>query len=123
MKNLAVRGRMFVTLTVLGLSASTMLTGCFEKEERATPDNSVCNTTATVVTSATGALALQLADGTTVTPSGTSWTSFNATAGQQLTIGYYTKNAGCGSSRNAGSTAEIGCITAVATTTTTTGAN
>lgn len=117
MNNLAIRGRMFATLTVLGLSASTMLTGCFEKEESTTPDNSVCNTAATVVASATGALALQLANGTTLTPSGTSWTSFNATAGQKLTIGYYTKKAGCGSTKSAGSTAEIGCITAVADTT------
>ena len=127
MKNLANRARMFATLTVLGLSASTMLTGCFEKEESTTPDNSVCNTAATVVTTAAGTLALQLANGTTLTPSGTSWTSFGATAGQQVTIGYYTKKADCGSSKTASSTstAEIGCITAVTTTTTptTTGSN
>ena len=117
MKNLAVRGRMFVTLTVLGLSASTLLTGCFEKEERATPDNSVCNTAVTVVKSATGALALQLANGTTLAPGGTSWTSFKATAGQKLSIGYYTKKGGCGSAQNTAPTAEIGCITAVSDTT------
>ena len=121
MKNLAVRGRTFATLTVLSLGASTLLTGCFEKKEHTTPDNSVCNTAATVVTTAAGTLALQLTNGTTLTPSGTSWTSFNATAGQKLTIGYYTKNGDCGSSKNATPTAEIGCITAV--TTTTTGAN
>jgi hypothetical protein len=107
---------MFVLLTVLGLSGSTLLTGCFEKEESATPDNSVCNTAATVVTTATGALALQLADGTTLTPSGTNWTAFSATAGQKLTIGYYTKKGDCGGNKNTGSTAEIGCITAVADT-------
>lgn len=123
MKNFAVRGRSFAFLTVLGLSASTLLTGCFDKEESSTPDNSVCNTAATVVTTTSGALALQLADGTTLTPSGTNWTSFNATAGQKLTIGYYTKKADCGSSKTTTtSTAEIGCITAV-TDATTTGAN
>ena len=121
MKNLAVRGRTFATLTVLSLGASTLLTGCFEKKEHPTPDNSVCNTAATVVTTAAGTLALQLTNGTTLTPSGTSWTSFNATAGQKLTIGYYTKKGDCGSSKNATPTAEIGCITAV--TTTATGAN
>ncbi|MCC3155234.1 hypothetical protein Q3A66_19140 [Hymenobacter sp. BT770] len=118
MKNLAVRGRMFVAFTVLSLSGSTLLTGCFEKEESATPDNSVCNTAATVVKNAAGALTLQLADGTILTPSGTSWTSFNATAGQKLTIGYYTKKGDCGSAKTTSPTAEIGCITAVADTTT-----
>ena len=108
---------MFITLTVLGLSASTLLTGCFEKEDRNTPDNSVCNTAATVVTRATGVLALQLADGTTLTPSGANWRAFNATAGQKLTIGYYTKKGDCGSNKTTTPTAEIGCITAVASTT------
>lgn len=109
---------MFATLTVLALSASTLLTGCFEKEERNTPDNSVCNTAATVVTTAAGTLALQLANGTVLTPGGASWTAFTATAGQKLSIGYYVKKGDCGSSKTAASVAEIGCITAVDSTAT-----
>ena len=122
MKRFTSRSAAFAALTLVSLAGSTLLTGCFEKDNESTPDNSVCNTAATVVTTASGALALQLADGTTLTPSGTSWTSFAATAGQKLTIGYYTKKGDCGSNKTAVSAAEIGCITAV-TDTTTTGAN
>ena len=108
------RGRLFASLTVLSFGASTLLTGCFEKEEKANPSNSVCNTAATVVSTANG-LALQLANGTILTPSGASWASFAATAGEQVTIGYYTPKGNCGSSKSATPVAEIGCITAVAT--------
>lgn len=123
MKSFATRGRLFATLAVLSLAGSTLLTGCFEKDKESTPDNSVCNTAATVVTSASGALTLKLADGTILTPSGTNWTAFNATAGQKLTIGYYTQKGDCGGSKSAAAaTAVIGCITAV-TNSATTGAN
>ena len=106
----------------MGLGTSTLLTGCCEKEECATPSGSVCNTAATVI-SQSGTLVLQLADGTVLTPTGSLWANFAPTEGQQVTIGVAGKRGGnyggnCGGNKATSPSPELGCITAVTTATT-----
>ena len=122
MKRFSSRGFVFATLTLFSLSASTLLTGCFDKEKDKDgdcngPKGSVCNTAVTVVdlSATTGCgLALQLADGTYLVPTGSTWTDFHATAGQKLLVGYRSeKNDGDDddkSSCSAGPTAKLGCV-------------
>jgi len=122
MKRFSSRGFVFATLTLFSLSASTLLTGCFDKEKDKDgdcngPKGSVCNTAVTVVdlSATTGCgLALQLADGTYLVPTGSTWTDFHATTGQKLLVGYRTeKNDGDAddqSSCTAGPTAKVGCV-------------
>ena len=117
MKNLFARGRSFATLTALAFGASTLLTGCFDKEDNANPKGSTCNTAATVV-SQNGTLVLQLADGSTVVPTGSTWTEFKATAGETVTVGYYSGKGGCSHSSSADKSVTVGCITATTPTTT-----
>ncbi len=124
MKNLFVRGRSFAALTALAFGASTLLTGCFDKEDNANPKGSTCNTAATVVDQS-GTLVLQLADGSTVVPTGSTWTEFKATAGETVTVGYYSGKGGCSShpSSSADKSVTVGCITATTPATTTVGPN
>lgn len=134
MKRFTLRGPAFAALTLLGLGASTLLTGCFDKEDRDggcnSPKGGTCTTAATVVdlSATTGCgLALQLADGTYVVPAGRTWTDFHATVGQHLLVGYTVKkNDADADDQNAcpaGALVELGCISVSTTTTTTTGAN
>ncbi|GAB3585358.1 hypothetical protein [Hymenobacter daeguensis] len=121
MNRITVRGRVFAAIALLGLSASPLLSSC-QKHESEGPDASVCAIAATVVEQAGTGLVLQLANGSYVVPTGTTWTNFNATAGQTVTVGYSTGKGKCGSGSTAanGQTVELGCITAVTPTTTTT---
>lgn len=120
MKRFTSRGVAYATLTLLSLSASTLLTGCFEKDGEK-PTGGTCDTAVTVV-SQNGALVLQKADNTFVVPTGANWTNFNAKAGDKLLVGYSTKK-DCGTKTTTGSAVELGCISLNTTTTTTTGPN
>lgn len=120
MKHFSSRGFIFATLTLFSLSASTLLTGCFDKEKDHEgdcngPSGSVCNTAVTVVdlSATTGCgLALQLADGTYLIPTGSTWTDFHATAGQKLLVGYNLKKNDDDdqNSCTAGPAAKLGCV-------------
>ncbi|GAA4493153.1 hypothetical protein GCM10023172_01350 [Hymenobacter ginsengisoli] len=131
MKRFSSRSAAIATLTFFSLSASTLLTGCFEKDGKkgsCSPTGGTCSTAATVVdlSSTTGCgLALQLADGTYVVPTGSTWTNFHATTGEKVLVGYtIKKNDGDADDVNtcsAGPLVELGCISV--NTTTTTGAN
>lgn len=130
MKRFASRGVAFAALTLVGLSASTLLTGCFEKDgesdgDCASPKGSTCGTAATVVdlSATTGCgLVLQLADNTYVVPTGATWTSYSAKAGDKVLVGYSVKNKKRGASQttcSAGPLVELGCISADTTATAT----
>lgn len=122
MKRFSSRGFIFATLTVFSLGASTLLTGCFDKEKDKDedcngPKGGVCNTTVTVVdlSATTGCgLVLKLADGTYVIPTGSTWTDFHATAGQKLLVGYNVKKDDGDDddkhSCTAGPAAKVGCV-------------
>lgn len=113
-------------LALLGLGATALLGGCFEKEGSCTPKGGTCNTAAVVVdlSKTTGCgLALHLADSTYVIPTGATWTNFAPVVGQKVTIGYSVKAKQTGNTCPAGKLVELGCITLVTTTKTTTGAN
>jgi len=128
MKRKTPRSFTLTALALCGLGASVALTGCWEKEggrgDCTAPNGSACTTAATVVdlSATTGCgLALRLADGTYVVPTGSTWTNFHATVGQQVLVGYPTnskgKNCAGGPQKtcSAGPTAELGCISIVAT--------
>jgi hypothetical protein len=105
------------TLLFLGLGASTLLTGCFEKDgEDCTPKGGTCDTAATVVdlSATTGCgLALRLADSTYVVPIGSTWTNYAAKAGDKLVVGYSTKKRGASQGTcAAGPLVELGCVSA-----------
>ncbi|WP_324680341.1 hypothetical protein [Hymenobacter sp. GOD-10R] len=123
MKRFSSRGIAFTMLTLFSLGASTLLTGCFEKEdsESCSPKGGTCDTAATVVdlSTTTGCgLALRLADSTYVVPTGSTWTNFNAKAGDKLLVGYTTKkHRGTQNSCAAGPLVELGCISADTTST------
>lgn len=126
MKNLFARGLYALPFTVLSLSASLLLSGCWEKDKEGscTPKGATCNTAAVVVdlSKTTGCgLALHLADSTYVIPTGANWVNFLPKTGQKVTIGYTVKSNQTGNTCAAGKLVELGCITL--TTTTTTGAN
>ncbi len=89
MKNLFSSGFRFATLALLGLGLSTSLSGCFDKDhDHDGPKGSVCNTAATVVTQdGSTALALRLADGSLLVPTGALWTDFHAKAGEKVLVG------------------------------------
>jgi len=133
MKRFSSRSAAFATLTILGLTASTALTGCFEKGDKqsCTPKGATCSTAAVVVdlSKKTGCgLVLHLADSTYLVPTGANWTNFHAKAGDKVLVGFTnvkkhncntdSTKAGC----SAGPLVELGCIS-VNTTTTTTSAN
>ena len=105
-----------VALAVFGLGASTLLTGCWEKDDNGCrgPKGSVCNTAVTVVDlSARGGcgLALRLADGSYVVPTGSSWLDFHAKAGDRLLVGYPTKHDDDDRSDcPAGPAVKLGCV-------------
>lgn len=127
MKRFSSHGVAFAALTLAGLSASPLLTSCFEKDGDSdgscTPKGGTCGTAATVVdlSAATGCgLALQLADSTYVVPTGSTWANYAAKAGDKVLVGYSAKKRGA--SQNAcpaGPLVELGCISADTTTTTT----
>ncbi len=135
MKRFSSRSAAFATLTILGLGASTVLTGCFEKGDKSsdcTPKGGTCSTAAVVVdlSKKTGCgLVLHLADSTYLVPTGTNWTNFHPKAGDKVLVGFSivkkhncstdSTKAGC----SAGPLVELGCISVNTTTTTTTGAN
>lgn len=134
MKRFSSRRAALATLTLFGLGASTLLTGCFEKDGKdgsgCSPQGGTCTTAATVVdlSKTTGCgLALHLADSTYVVPTGSTWTNFNAKAGEKVLVGYTVKkndgDAADVNSCTAGPLVELGCISASTTATTTTGAN
>lgn len=125
------------TLTLFSLGASTLLTGCFEKDGKeggCSPKGGTCSTTAVVVdlSKTTGCdLVLHLADSTYVVPTGSTWTNFHAKAGDKVLVGYVVKkNDGDAeddtddqNSCSAGPAVELGCISVNTTTTTSTGSN
>ena len=126
MKRITSRRIVFAALTLVGLSASTVLTGCFEKDDKGScgnPKGGTCNTAVTVVdlSKTTGCgLALHLADSTYLVPTGENWTNYHAKTGDKLLVGYSVKRnapAAC----PAGPFVELGCISA--NTTTTSGSN
>ncbi|MGI4863327.1 MAG: hypothetical protein ACRYFZ_05340 [Janthinobacterium lividum] len=123
MKNFITRPA-FATLALFSLSASTLLSGCWEKDKQScTPKGSTCDTAAKVVdlSATTGCgLALHLADSTYVVPTGDTWTNFHAKAGDKVRIGYTVKK-NSPNTCTAGPLVELGCISA--NTTTTTGAD
>jgi len=135
MKRFSSRRAAFATLTLLGLGASTALTGCFEKGEKGsgcTPKGSTCATAAVVVdlSKKTGCgLVLHLADSTYLVPTGATWTNFHPKAGDKVLVGFTAvKKHNCGTDStkagcSAGPLVELGCISTNTTTTTTTGAN
>lgn len=129
MKRFSSRRAAFATLTILGLGASTVLTGCFEKGDKSSdcsPKGGTCDTAAVVVdlSKTTGCgLALHLADSTYVIPTGSTWANFAPVVGQKVTVGYTVKSKQTGNTCPAGKLVELGCITLVTPTTTTTGAN
>lgn len=112
-------------LTLLGLGASTLLTGCWEKDGKGdcqAPTGGTCSIAARVVdlSKTTGCgLALHLADSSYVVPTGSLWTDFHATAGQYVLVGY-TKKTACQTTCKAGPLVELGCISVNPTPTTTT---
>jgi hypothetical protein len=135
MKRFSSRRAAFATLALFSLGASTLLTSCFDKEDKdssCTPTGGTCSTAVTVVdlSKTTGCgLALHLADSTYVVPTGATWTNFQAKAGDKLLVGYTTvkkRNCSTDSTKatcSAGPLVELGCISVDPTTTTTTGAN
>ncbi len=136
MKHFSSRRAAFATLALFSLGASTLLTSCFDKEDKnsscATPTGATCSTAVTVVdlSKTTGCgLALHLADSTYVVPTGATWANFHAKAGDKLLVGYTTvKKRNCSTdstktSCTAGPLVELGCISASSTTTTSTSAN
>jgi hypothetical protein len=129
MTNIFSRRTASAMLVLLGLGASTLLTSCFDKGEKeaCTPKGGACDTAATVedLSQTTGCgLALHLADGTYVVPTGATWTNFHPKAGDKVLVGYTTKK-NCGTQKTcaAGPLVELGCISINTATTTTTGAN
>lgn len=118
MKRFFSRSLAYATFTLLGLGASTMLTGCFEKdgEEGCSPKGGTCDTAVTVVdlSATTGCgLVLRLADSTYVVPTGSTWTNYAAKAGDKLLVGYSNKKRGDNSGTcAAGPLVELGCISA-----------
>lgn len=117
MKRYSSRFAAVAAISLFSLGASTLLTGCWEKDHDSDPKGSVCNTSVTVVdlSATTGGLGLQLANGTYVVPTGSAWTDFHAMAGQKLLIGYTSaKKGSCSSSgsRNiaSGTAVTLGCI-------------
>ena len=135
MKRFSSRGVAFATLTLFSLGASTLLTGCFEKDGKeeggCSPKGGTCSTAAVVVdlSKTTGCgLVLHLSDSTYVVPTGSTWTNFHATAGEKVLVGYTVKkndgDADDVNSCSAGPLVELGCISVNTTTTTTsTGSN
>jgi len=132
MKNLFARGLHALPFTVLSLSASLLLSGCWEKDKEGScsPKGGTCNTAAVVVdlSKTTGCgLALHLADSTYVIPTGANWVNFHAKAGDKVLVGYTTEdNDGDADDQNscsAGPLVKLGCISVNTTTTTKTGAN
>ncbi|WP_223649447.1 hypothetical protein [Hymenobacter psoromatis] len=133
MKRFSSRGVALAALPLLSLAASTLLTGCFDKEDKksCTPQGGTCATAATVVdlSKTTGCgLVLHLADSSYVVPTGTTWANFHATAGEKVLVGYAGERGGhaigkkCGvrDSCSAGPLVELGCISVNPTATTTT---
>ena len=124
MKHFSSRGTAFAAFSLLGLSASTLLTGCFEKGEKGScsPTGGTCSTAVTVVdlSKTTGCgLALHLADSTYVVPTGQTWTNFHAKAGDKLLVGYTaTKKCSAPAACAAGPLVELGCISLNTATTT-----
>ncbi|RTQ53720.1 hypothetical protein EJV47_03005 [Hymenobacter gummosus] len=109
--------RPFAALTLVGLLSASLLTSCLDKDgEECTPAGGTCDTAVTVVdlSATTGCgLALQLADSTYLVPTGSTWTNYQAKAGDKLLVGYHAKKRG--SSQNtcaAGQLVELGCISA-----------
>lgn len=134
MKRFTTRGLAFAALTLFGLGAGSLLAGCERHHDCDGPSGSVCNTAATVVdlSTTTGCgLVLQLADGTYVVPTGTTWADFHATVGEKVMVGYVIKkNDHDDDDQNAcsaGPLAKVGCISvntaATATTTKPAGSN
>lgn len=130
MKRFSSRGAAFATLTLLSLGTGTLLTGCFEKDDKSSgcsPAGGTCNTAVTVVdlSKTTGCgLALHLADSTYVVPTGAAWTNFHAKAGDKLLVGYTVKKSATSQQTcAAGPLVELGCISANTTAATTTSAN
>lgn len=126
MKRFTSRHVAFAALSLVGLSASTLLTGCFEKEGTGGkggcggPKGGTCNTAATVVdlSTTTGCgLALQLANNTYLVPTGANWTNYHAKAGDKVLIGYTVAQNPMGACA-AGPLVELGCISVNATATT-----
>ncbi len=127
MNHIFSRGLASKALTLLALSATTLLGGCWEKDKDSsscTPKGATCDTAAVVVdlSKTTGCgLALHLADSTYVIPTGSTWTNFLPKAGQKVKVGYTVKANQSANTCAAGKLVEVGCITLTATTTT--GAN
>jgi len=127
MKHIISRGLALASLILLGLGAGTLLTGCDKRHHDCDgPNGSVCNTAATVVdlSTTTGCgLALQLANGTYVVPTGATWTDFHATVGEKVLVGYaLKKNDHDADDQNAcpaGPLAKVGCISVPAPSTAT----
>ena len=119
MKRFPSQRRFSTALTILALSAGTLLTGCLElgsKDDKdgCSPKGGTCDTAATVVdlSATTGCgLALQLADSTYVIPTGATWTNYAAKAGDKVLVGYSVKKRGASQSTcTAGPVVELGCI-------------
>ncbi|QKG51923.1 hypothetical protein [Hymenobacter sp. BRD67] len=135
MNMFSARRAAFATLTLFTVGASTLLTGCFEKDGQkgsCSPKGGTCDTAAVVVdlSKTTGCgLVLHLSDSTYVIPTGPNWTNFHAKAGEKVLVGYTIKrNDGDADDVNtcsAGPLVELGCISVNTTTTTTstTGSN
>ncbi|WP_375438168.1 hypothetical protein [uncultured Hymenobacter sp.] len=126
MKRFSSRRVAFTTLASFSLAASTLLTGCFEKDTEngdcTSPTGGTCTIAATVVdlSATTGCgLALQLADNTYLVPTGSTWTDYHATAGNKVLVGYTPKKRGARQTTcPAGPLVELGCISVNTTTTT-----
>ena len=115
MKRFTSRSLALAAFTLVGLTGSTLLTGCFEKDGRGScggPKDSTCNTAATVVdlSKTTGCgLALHLADSTYLVPTGANWTNYHAKAGDKVLVGFSAiRNAAA--TCPAGPVVELGCI-------------
>lgn len=133
MKHFSSRGPAFAAFMLLGLTASTLLSGCWEKDKEHdchAPTGGTCSIAATVVdlSKTTGCgLALHLADSTYVVPTGATWTNFHATVGEHVLVGYSTGKHGKHEDNDdddqnscaAGPTVQLGCISANPTATTT----
>ena len=131
MKRFSSRGVALAALPLLSLAASTLLTGCFDKEDKGGchPTGGTCSVAATVVdlSKTTGCgLALHLADSSYVVPTGTTWANFHATVGEKVLVGYSTGKHGGHTDNDAddqnscaaGPIVQLGCISVNSTPTT-----
>ena len=129
MKHFSSRKPAFAAFALLGLTASTLLSGCWEKDKEhncGAPTGGTCSVAATVVdlSKTTGCgLTLHLADSSYVVPTGSTWTNFHATVGEKVLVGYTVKkNDGDADDVNtcpAGASVELGCISVNTATVTT----